>query len=62
MIRVDIDPAVLSGDGHPDSEQHIGDAYRTFEAVYDALEGTAPKAGWNAKDITATRARWRAGA
>ncbi|QEE36158.1 acetolactate synthase isozyme1 large subunit [Octadecabacter sp. SW4] len=60
MIRVDIDPATLISDGHPASEQHIGDAYRTFEAVYSELADHRARTHWNPDQVAAIRARWRA--
>ena len=60
MIRVDIDPAQLTGDGDPKSILHLGDAERTFAAASEALGDITPSTGWRASDVAATRARWRA--
>ncbi|QUJ77175.1 5-guanidino-2-oxopentanoate decarboxylase [Sulfitobacter albidus] len=60
MIRVDIDPAQLGGDGHPDSHQHRGDAVATFEAVTAALDGHMPTSDWTQEEIAKIRAGWRA--
>jgi 5-guanidino-2-oxopentanoate decarboxylase len=60
LIRVDIDPENLCGDLNPASQQIVGDAQMLFQAVSQALEGHQATTDWLAKNVVATRARWRA--
>lgn len=58
LVRVDIDPAELC-DGHAAEMPVLGDAAAFLEALAAALPAR-PAGGWDAAEIAATRARWRA--
>ncbi|WP_299613865.1 5-guanidino-2-oxopentanoate decarboxylase [uncultured Tateyamaria sp.] len=59
LIRIDIDPVVLSDNQRADiCIQARADDVLT--SLVDMLEGHTPKTRWNAKDIAAQRAYWRA--
>jgi acetolactate synthase-1/2/3 large subunit/5-guanidino-2-oxopentanoate decarboxylase len=60
MIRVDIDPENLCGSTHQDDQQILGDAVTLFAEVLIALNDHTAQSKWQAIDVTATRARWRA--
>ncbi|MCV2868139.1 5-guanidino-2-oxopentanoate decarboxylase [Defluviimonas sp. WL0002] len=58
LLRVDIDPAELFDDSAADLAV-LGDAGAFLSALADALPERA-SSGWNAAEIAAARARWRA--
>jgi 5-guanidino-2-oxopentanoate decarboxylase len=59
LVRVDIDPASLS-DRHRAQVKLLADATSFSAALFKACEDQKPAKGWNADDVTKTRARWRA--
>jgi 5-guanidino-2-oxopentanoate decarboxylase len=60
MIRVDIDPENLAGDGHSGNQKILADAPPLFQAVAETLTDHTANTSWKSTEITAARARWRA--
>ena len=57
VLQVDIDPSGLS----PEADMSVvADAASFFAALNGALEGHAAETEWNAADVSAARARWKA--
>lgn len=60
MIRVDIDPAQMTGLRQQGDMQIVADGPEVLQAVCDGLKGHLPQTEWRAQDVATTRARWRA--
>ncbi|MDQ6964409.1 MAG: hypothetical protein Q9M13_05755, partial [Mariprofundales bacterium] len=59
LVRVDIDPQVLS-DAQRAQLRILADAPGFVTALTKAVQGHAPASGWQEQDVAATRALWRA--
>lgn len=59
LIRVDIDPSVLTDSQRAAIKLQM-DAESFAYALWEATEAATPKTGWSADEVAGTRARWHA--
>ena len=59
MLRVDIDPHVLTDAAHADWRV-LADAGEYLSALYEAIKGEDWQTEWTAKEVAAARTAWRA--
>ncbi|KIC42362.1 acetolactate synthase isozyme1 large subunit [Ruegeria sp. ANG-R] len=59
MVRVDLDPQVLS-DHHRAAVKLQADGEGFARALWTATEGVKPATGWSAEEVRNARVRWRA--
>ncbi len=59
LIRVDLDPEVLA-DEHRALIKVQAEAESFARALWEATEDATPATGWDAQEVAAARARWRA--
>jgi acetolactate synthase-1/2/3 large subunit/5-guanidino-2-oxopentanoate decarboxylase len=60
VIRVDIDPAHMTGARRDGDMQILADSRDLMPAVLDAMKDHVPAMQWRPEEIAATRAHWRA--